>query len=924
MDMQTPLCVLPPPPPAGCCDPVDPPPAAPLLPTNLPGLPAIGYRIGTFTSFRRAMLDAVARPDLLAGLPGNPPNPFMSWHEGSSADYQSMLIELWAYLADILTFYQERIANEAYLPTATQRDSLQRLAQLIYYQPSPGAGANAQLALSVEPRKVVSVPAGFRAGSKATPGNPPATFETQAAITARGEHSAIPLSAVAPTNQFAPLSDYAALIARTIVDFNLLATIAVRVYTGGATYLPTLLFGLAQAIFNPVSAARTVVLDGVNTRLAAADYVLVVEHEGVTGSENMTLQQITQVTVDKAAKTTTITWTESPPTSYQNVTLHTLRVSAGAFGNTASNWQALPATLTNSDGNNPNAPYQHDWDKSSYDEYFLPNSSKILLDGIYAGARGTSDRPGWVVLLADGSSNVYHLTDARPISATGYAMASKVTQITLGNTELVTSRTYPVRSTLVLTGDEPLTLQNNLPLPDPLAGNTLILAGLYPHLQAGQSVIVQGNLYDPSTTTPSQTPSAESGILAGPPGLDPANNLTTVTLKQALARQYARAGAVLLANMVDATQGETVKDEVLGSGDGSAFQAFPLKQKPLTYLPSTDAEGLAAVTSTLRVSVNGVRWNERPTLLESAANAPDFTTSLDDSGQTTVTFGDGLDGARPPTGKDNVHAAYRKGLGASGNVAAGAIAQLIDSMPGLQKVTNPLPSLGGADRASAEQIRANAPASLRTFNRAVSAVDYAALALSYPGVAKASAAWVLRDATTLLAIPQPYIQLTVATANQAPLAQQPSFARRLRSFLDKRRDPNVPLRILDYTPVYIDVAATIDLLDNYPRQGTLLAAQAALNPGLNPDRTPGYFAFERMNFGESIHLSAVYAALQAVDGVRDATITTLRRPDRDTDRSTVRTDIFIRPTELALVNPDPADRSSKVTITLGTGGFADV
>jgi predicted phage baseplate assembly protein len=379
-----------------------------------------------------------------------------------------------------------------------------------------------------------------------------------------------------------------------------------------------------------------------------------------------------------------------------------------------------------------------------------------------------------------------------------------------------------------------------------------------------------------------------------------------------------------MANVVDATQGETVRNEVLGSSDGSAFQSYQLKQKPLTYLPSTDPEGLAAVQSTLTVMVNLVRWNEQPTLLESSPNAQDFTTTLDDSGQTTVIFGDGVNGARPPTGKNNILARYRKGLGTSGNVASDAIQQLIDSVPGLQKVTNPEPSLGGTDKESISQIRVNAPASLRTFGRAVSAADYAGLALSYPGVAKASAAWILRDAITLQALPQPYVQLTVATVNQAPLTTQ--FARQLRSFLDKRRDPNVPLRILDFTPIYIDVAAIIDVKDNYPRQATLAAAQAALNPGLNPDNTAGYFAFERLEFGQSIHLSAVYAVLQNVPGVSDVLITTLRRLDQDQDPATVRDDIFIRPTELAVIKNAPSDMSNqfgKAVVSLGKGGFAD-
>jgi predicted phage baseplate assembly protein len=406
---------------------------------------------------------------------------------------------------------------------------------------------------------------------------------------------------------------------------------------------------------------------------------------------------------------------------------------------------------------------------------------------------------------------------------------------------------------------------------------------------------------------------------------DASQNITTVTLNKPLDSAYVLASAVLMANVAEVTHGETVQDEVLGSGDGSAFQTYRLKQKPLTYLPSTDPEGVAAVQSTLLVTVNGVQWRERPTLLESAPDAQEFTTTLDDAGQTAVVFGDGLSGAIPPSGRDNIRARYRKGLGSAGSVPPGAIQQLIDSLPGLQKVTNPQPSSGAADQETMAQIRVNAPGSLRTFGRAVSTEDYAALALSYPGIAKAAARWVLRDAITLQAIPQPYVQLTVATANRVPLSTQPGLLGKLRSFLDKRRDPNVPLRIIDFVPVYIDVAVTVDIDDRFPQQATVASVQAALNPGLNPDGSAGYFAFERLGFGQNIHLSAVYAAVQVVSGIRDARITKLRRMDLDaTDPTIVRDDIFIRPTEIAVIQNDPADPSKgSLTVTRGTGGFVD-
>src|SRR5258708_29086286 len=98
MSAQEPLCVVYQDQPAGCRDPGRRPPAAPVTPTNIAGLSAIEYRIGTFTSFRRAMLDEVAHGDLLYGLLSNQPNPFAMWREGTSGDYQTTFIELWAYL----------------------------------------------------------------------------------------------------------------------------------------------------------------------------------------------------------------------------------------------------------------------------------------------------------------------------------------------------------------------------------------------------------------------------------------------------------------------------------------------------------------------------------------------------------------------------------------------------------------------------------------------------------------------------------------------------------------------------------------------------------------------------------------------------------------------------------------------------------
>jgi predicted phage baseplate assembly protein len=962
MSESTRLCLLPPAPPAGCCDPEPAAPAAPLAIANPPGLSAIRYRVGTFTSFRRAMLDLVASPDLL----GATPNPFAGWHEGTDGDYHTAFLELWAYIGDILTFYQERIVNEAFVATATQRDSLLRLASAIGYRPLPGAAAVALVAFTVDSGKTITVPARFRVGSRAQPDRPASIFETEDAVTARGEHSAIPLAATAPTNQFAPLASFGAVFGPTPSPRLDRATAASHLYgTAGAAFLRTLRtdparatgpalarspglppsrspglplsrLGLEDRIAGSVTGGqgtralvvrrliRTLVLEGVRTGLAVGDFVLAVENER-TASERATAYQLTSVVADKASSTTTVTWTEPEGTTFDrtsgDVALYALRVTAGAFGNKAPAWNTLPAALTGDGG-----PFNtRNWDDPTNPASTIPIGSQLFLDAVYDAVRGTPQIPGWALLMADGRTSVIHVTDARPVSKADYAISARVTRLTLGVGESVPAATFPLRATVVLAGSERLILHNDLPLPDPLTGATLVLAGAFPLLQPAQRVTLHGRLWDPVTGGATGNVNAESGVLDGAPVVDEANAITTVTLRQPLVRQYARAGTVLLANVVEVTQGETVREEVLGSGDGTALQSFPLKQKPLTYVPAIDPGSAAAVQSTLLVTVNGVRWTERSTLAESGPDAQDFTTSLDDTGQTTVVFGDGFAGATPPTGKDNVRARYRKGLGTSGNVPAGGIEQLVDSVTGLSQVTSPQPASGGADPESIAQIRANAPGSVRAFGRAVSAEDYAALALTYPGIAKAGAMWATRSATTLLAIAQPHLQLTVATANRVPLAEQPAVAAALRRFLDRRRDPNVPLRILDGRPVYIDVAMTVDIDDRFPRQATLAHVQVALGPGLDPGGTPGYFAFERRQFGGAIHLSAVYAAVHAIPGVRDATITRLRRMDLDAgDPMKVRVDILVQPTEIAIIQGDPADPArGALVVTLGSGGFVD-
>lgn len=57
------------------------------------------------------------------------------WDATDASDFANMFVDLWAYMGDIIHFYIDRAAGEAFLQTATQRDSIMAIANLLDYIP---------------------------------------------------------------------------------------------------------------------------------------------------------------------------------------------------------------------------------------------------------------------------------------------------------------------------------------------------------------------------------------------------------------------------------------------------------------------------------------------------------------------------------------------------------------------------------------------------------------------------------------------------------------------------------------------------------------------------------------------------------------------------------------------------------------------
>src|SRR5262245_35359834 len=94
------------------------------------------------------------------------------WTDRSPNDLGRMLLEQFAYIGDVLLYYQDRIANEAFLSTAVERRSVIDLLRLIGYQLSTPAPASAVLQVQVQNSAATSIviPVGALFATKASPG----------------------------------------------------------------------------------------------------------------------------------------------------------------------------------------------------------------------------------------------------------------------------------------------------------------------------------------------------------------------------------------------------------------------------------------------------------------------------------------------------------------------------------------------------------------------------------------------------------------------------------------------------------------------------------------------------------------------------------------------------------------------------------
>jgi hypothetical protein len=459
---------------------------------------------------------------------------------------------------------------------------------------------------------------------------------------------------------------------------------------------------------------------------------------------------------------------------------------------------------------------------------------------------------------------ISRVVGTREASRADYGLTGKSTFVQLDQPWLAlgpNGDTFAViRGSAVYAQSEPLDLIESPldPVEQAVCGSEIPLEHLYDGLKPGRWLIVAGERTDVRGEGENQVrvpgvSAVELMMLAGvrqecDPAQPGARTRTTLVLANSLAYCYRRDTLTIHGNVAKATHGET-RPEVLGSGDGSRpFQSFVLKQKPLTFVPAPTPSG---VESTLKVYVDGVRWDEAESAVGLGLNNHRFVTKTDNDDTTTVLFGNGREGARLPTGQENVTAEYRYGIGKPGNVAAGQLTLLTSRPQGVTGVTNPLRASGGADREGEGEARRNISLTVTSLDRIVSVDDYADFARTFAGMGKAIA-------TDLADGRRRLVHLTIAGADDIPIDPSSDLYRSLRLALRNFGDPYQPFVIQPRRLRALVIAARLKLDPAYLWEKVAPAVRTALL-----DR----FGFARRDLGQGIARSEVVSAIQAVPGV---------------------------------------------------------
>jgi hypothetical protein len=826
--------------------------------TNQPGLAAIRDRVDDFTGFRRALLRSLPEEQALG--PWRP----------AAGDLGLQFLEWWAYVADILTFYNERIANECYLRTAQFPESIAGLVALLGYVPAPGLAATGMVGAIRTTKHLaepVVIPDGMQLSSTPTPGVPAQTFEAAAAtFPGPSDVSATTLPNpnldVRTNDSGQDVGPASVLLAGKVngVKASDELLLVEKGWAGGNVNW--------AAVTIASTAAETDLNTGaVNTRVqftSAAVWGTVKQSSIPVQSVSESIGLIAEK-VDPLFMSTSSASSHAVSLASESLAMHSLAqsqiFSQTLFSNIANVWRRglLDMSVGQPVSTGPKQATDYRllkptaatslWSLTSGSSPDVPveNSANPVRVDLSTTVR--SIRPGDLVFFDGGSqpgSVLGHVTttaDKMGTTAFPESLSPPAPDIVIPYTQLAVETSDPgtlggyasgAAVTVRYSYRDVGSVLPNAPLPlTALPTAVQVPAGFALPLGVSQALLEDATgVGTVVQVAPNPTTDGTTQLTLSP--LPPAQSTFDPALQVPLR---------LLFDVVSVSRGITVSHEVLGNGNAAVpNQRFTLQKSPLTYLASG-----AGWVPALWVYVDGILWTEVPTFYNQPTRAQVYVVERSPDQNATIRFGDGVNGSRLTSGTGNVVAKYRYGSGAA-SPPAGRLTTMLSRQPNLASIHNPVPVSGGKDPQPPEDVKADAPASVFTFGRAISAIDYEVVAAQAAGVSRVKAYWTF-DAAAQRTLVKIYVNDDAGGVANAACA------------LAGSDDPNRPVAVAPAAQIIVSVSATLVVAADRVVDDVVAAATTAFT---DPDT--GAFSPTEMGIGQWLYRSHVDAAL-SVPGV---------------------------------------------------------
>lgn len=806
---------------------------------NRPALQRFNYRIGTYGSIREYLFNRIdMTPELQNWTHREPDDPAVALLEGASI------------LGDILTFYQETYANEAYLRTAQWRESIGYLVRLLGYRLSPAVGGHAVFAFELKKDEPVTIPAGFPLKASLEYLSKLAEFETTEEITAYPWFSRF--------NLFRPLEDGDITPATTefYIAYPEQLTDPIDLKVGDR-----LLVGELQ-VDNSFSSVEIVIVDSIRRQHGRKYYTIKGNLKRTTNIADLEVYRLGRTfhhfgynspasIVDTSAPVTS-TATVSGSTTSTSSTIPYLNVQRYRPVTTPHNYFSgakVSASLCDVD---------FPIDSEVKD---LPNNVPIVIQAAFT-------YPYLFTIMGQPlpmQTLIRIIKDVRTVTMTWGGVSGTVSQLRL-NEELGSTvgadAEMHITDALFHEVTSPLfTLKRAKKETTVITGNTLHFYGTAKQVQTlkDRRIMLEYTGAEPAVVTVTNAPAKFDSAT------ESYQQLHAITLSEDVI--YANfpndnPSVTVYGNLANADEGKTLPEKPIGSGDATlSFQNFKLPKAPLTY--HIVPENTPSETPEIEINVDGRRWTQVDGFFGRGKAEQIYIVREDDEGNSWVQFGDGKTGARLTSGVNNVTAVYRIGDGAYGPLKDNTKVQASAKIKNLDRIGMPSDASGGAPPEDGENARSCAPGKVQSLGRIVSLKDFETEAAAIPGVASASAVWQLVDN-----VPAVVVTVLMETGRSSEIA---AVRDTLNAYNVQRGAARQAIDVVPGKRMHVTATVQYALKPTY--RADLVEPDIRRTLGVNyakatrdEDQT-GLFSLRKRRFGVREYASSIEGRVQNVKGV---------------------------------------------------------